>query len=84
MNWPAGTAFDELGRGAMGITYKAFDTVLEHAVALKVMTPHRPPRSAGTFPARSPPPRGFGTRTSPRSFTRVRKVTRNALARWNW
>ena len=30
-------SFDELGRGAMGITYRALDTVLEHAVALKVI-----------------------------------------------
>src|SRR6516162_9695275 len=40
--------FDELGRGAMGVTYRGLDTVLGHAVALKVIDA----RIAGNWDAR--------------------------------
>jgi hypothetical protein len=45
----------ELGRGAMGITFKAFDTVLGNDVALKVIDARIAdhPESTGTLLARS-------------------------------
>ena len=45
----------ELGRGAMGVTFKAFDTILGMTWLSKSSREYLgPPNGAGTFPARSP------------------------------
>ncbi len=52
---PDGTIW-ELGRGAMGVTYKAFDEELRVDVALKVITPAQvdEPKAQALFSARGP------------------------------
>ena len=83
---PDGTPV-ELGRGAMGITFKASDTVLGNDVALKVIDARiaAHPKRGNVSCAKHARPRGFGTQTSPRSFTTgCAKATGNAFMRWNW
>jgi hypothetical protein len=83
---PDGTPV-ELGRGAMGITFKAFDTVLGNAVALKVIDERiaATPKRGNVSCAKLVPPRGSGTPMSPRSFITGRaRRTLNAFMRWNW
>ena len=74
----------ELGRGAMGITYKAFDTNLRVNVALKVINAtflNSESRSSVSC-ARRGRRRNCGIRTSPRSFISGRARTRFST-RWS-
>ena len=77
----------ELGAGAMAITYRARDTVLNSTVALKVIDARIAAHpEAREVSCEKPAQRlGFGTRTSPQSFTTGRaRVMVNAFTRWNW
>ena len=61
----------ELGRGAMGVTYKAFDIDLHCPVRLKVISERHSVmnRRDFVFCGKPAPRRAFVTRTSPRSST---------------
>ena len=61
----------ELGRGAMGVTYKAFDIDLHCPVTLKVISERHSVmnRRDFVFCGKPAPRRAFVTRTSPRSST---------------
>jgi hypothetical protein len=60
----------ELGRGAMGVTYRATDTSLQRKVALKIIKPTSPseaPTRANAFCAKPMQPQHCDTKTSPPS-----------------
>ena len=74
----------ELGRGAMGVTYKAFDVNLQCLVALKVITEkHLGDESTRLrFCARRALRPAFVIQTLPRSFTSVKAATISSM-RWS-
>ena len=76
---------DELGRGAMGITYHALDVNLgrpSRSRSSALVIPIRPKRES-VFDVRPAPPRSFGTRMWPVFFTSAKPLRANASTRWN-
>jgi hypothetical protein len=77
----------ELGRGAMGITYRASDAILGNEVALKVIDARIAtlPKLGNVFCEKPARRLGFATRILPQSFTTGHaRVMVNAFTRWNW
>ena len=85
--WTKEGAFEELGHGAMGVTYKAFDTVLGHFVALKVMDARiaSHPAARERFLREAQAAARIRHPNVASVFTTgCARVTESASMRWNW